>query len=618
MTRPPLSSWPLSCVAAVDRCGPRMTSARSTSPPRGRAAAQPAFLRGVLLMHSFEYDDAKEAFLEAQKADPGFAMAYWGEAMTYNHAVWQQTSPDLAKAALARLAPTAEGRLAKAPTAKEKDWLASLDSLYGAGEKLARDRAYAEQMRRMHEKYPADDEVTAFYALALLGTSHGGRDVAIYMKAAALVEQVYARNPQHPGAAHYLIHSYDDPVHAPLGLRFADAYSKIAPAASHALHMPSHIYFALGMWDEASAINERSMKAADARRAEKKLDVEARGFHAMLWLVYGYAQQGRFEESRALLAQLEADAKSSGSVRTRSHLALARAAWLIESRKWGEAKAPVAAKGLATDAAMADLFAIGMAAIRSGNRMAGGNALQQMAALMGDGPASAATTSGAATAGTGGTGERRRAGLRRPATRRQADRVRFDQGRHLAARRIPRGSSRGSHRPACHPPGPAADRRRRAGHGPAARGRPAVLGGPPRGGPGAGPPGRRGRRQPVVRVRPAGARQTGPRARGRDADGPPPAEGGHPGVRDLPEAQSQARPVACWAWAGPQWRPRTPPAPWPPTASCGRSGRTPTRACRNCGSWAWCPRRATEACVSRPLVGETRRRSESGTASLPE
>ena len=376
-------------------------------PTSGAAAAQPAFLKGVLLMHSFEYDDAKEAFVEAQKADPGFAMAYWGEAMTYNHPVWQQTAPDLARAALARLAPTVEGRLAKAPTAKEKDWLTALESLYGTGtstslspSKLTRDRAYAEQMRRMHDKYPSDDEVTAFYALALLGTSHGGRDFSIYMKAAALVEQVYTRNPRHPGAAHYLIHSYDDPVHAPLGLRYADAYSKIAPAASHALHMPSHIYFALGMWDEASAINERSMKAADTRRAEKKLDVDARGFHAMLWLVYGYAQQGRFDESRALLAQMEADAKTSGSVRTRSHLALARAAWLIESRKWGEAKAPVMATGVGAEAAIADLFAIGFAAIRSGNRTAGGNALQQMAVLMADAPTFAASsTGGAATVG---------------------------------------------------------------------------------------------------------------------------------------------------------------------------------------------------------------------------
>ncbi len=351
-------------------------------PTSGTAAAQPLFVKGVLLMHSFEYEDAREAFIEAQKADPNFAMAYWGEAMTFNHAVWQRTSPDLAKAALNKLGATAEARRAKAATEKEKDWLGAVERLYGPGDKLARDLAYADAMKRMLEKYPNDDEVRSFYALALLGTSHGGRDFAIYMRAAALVEQVYAKNPQHPGAAHYLIHAYDDPIHAPLGLRYADAYSKIAPAASHALHMPSHIYVAMGMWDESSAINERSMKAADARREAKKLDVDARGFHALLWLVYGYTQQGRYEDARGVMAQLEAAAKESGSERTRSHLALARAAWLIETRKWGEAKAPVTAAGLPKDAAVADLFAIGFAAIRSGNRRAGADALQAMAQLM--------------------------------------------------------------------------------------------------------------------------------------------------------------------------------------------------------------------------------------------
>ena len=359
-------------------------------PTSGSPAAQPHFIKGVLLMHSFEYDDAREAFIEAQKADPGFAMAYWGEAMTFNHAVWQRTSPDLARAALGKLAPTPDARRAKAPTEKEKDWLGAVERLYAAGDastslsasKLARDLSYADAMRRMLEKYPSDDEVRSFYALALLGTSHGGRDFSIYMRAAALVEQVYAKNPHHPGAAHYLIHAYDDPVHAPLGLRFADAYAKIAPAASHALHMPSHIYVAMGMWDESTAINERSVKAADARRDAKKLAVDARGFHALLWQVYGYTQQGRYDEARGVLAQMEAAAKESGSERTRSHLALARAAWLIETRKWGDAKAPVMAKGLPKDAAIADLFAIGFAALRSGNRAAGGTALQQMAALM--------------------------------------------------------------------------------------------------------------------------------------------------------------------------------------------------------------------------------------------
>jgi tetratricopeptide (TPR) repeat protein len=351
-------------------------------PTSGSPAAQTHFVKGVLLMHSFEYEDAREAFVEAQQADPAFAMAYWGEAMTFNHPVWQRTSPDLARAALNKLGATADARRAKAPTEKEKDWLSAIERLYGPGEKPARDLAYADAMKRMHEKYPNDDEVKSFYALAILGTSHGGRDVAIYMRAAALVEQVYAKNPQHPGAAHYLIHTYDDPVHAPLGMRFADAYSKIAPAASHALHMPSHIYFAMGLWDEASAINERSVKAADVRRGEKKLDVDARGFHALLWLVYSYAQQGRYEDARGILAQLDAAAKESGSERTRSHLALARAAWLIETRKWGDAKAPVISKGLPKDAAISELFAIGFAAIRSGNRPMGAAALQQMAQLM--------------------------------------------------------------------------------------------------------------------------------------------------------------------------------------------------------------------------------------------
>ena len=154
--------------------------------------------------------------------------------------------------------------------------------------------------------------------------------------------------------------------------------------------MPSHIYVAMGMWDESAAINERSVKAADARREAKKLDVDQRGFHALLWLVYSYTQQGRYEDARGVLAQMEAAAKESGSERTRSHLALARAAWLVESRKWGDAKAPVTSKGLPKDAAIAELFAIGLAGIRSGNRAAAANAMQQMAALMEEAPVNGA------------------------------------------------------------------------------------------------------------------------------------------------------------------------------------------------------------------------------------
>jgi tetratricopeptide (TPR) repeat protein len=349
-------------------------------PTSGSPAAQPAFLRGVLLLHSFEYDDAKTAFVEAQRLDPGFAMAYWGEAMTHNHPVWQQTAPEAARATLARLGPTLDDRLAKAPTAKEKDWIASLEPLFGAGDKLARDRAYADLLERMAARYPDDLEVASFCALAILGTSHGGKDVATYMRAAAIVEDVFAKNPRHPGAAHYLIHSYDDPVHAPLGMRAANAYAAIAPDASHALHMPSHIYFAMGMWNEAAVMNERSWEAAAARVQSRSLGIDDRGFHALLWLEYAYLQQGRYRDAQRMLDIMEADAQASGSVRTRSHLALMRAAWLVETRRWETAKGPVVAAGLGRDAVAADLFAIGLAAARSGNVARGQEVLAAMRA----------------------------------------------------------------------------------------------------------------------------------------------------------------------------------------------------------------------------------------------
>jgi hypothetical protein len=128
-------------------------------------------------------------------------MAYWGEAMTYNHPVWFQQDAEAARTALARLGATAEARLAKAPTEREKDWLRTVDVLYGPGDKAARDTLYAEAMRALHDEYPDDENAAAFHALALLGTSHGGRDIPTYMRAAAIVEEVFAKNPDHPGAA---------------------------------------------------------------------------------------------------------------------------------------------------------------------------------------------------------------------------------------------------------------------------------------------------------------------------------------------------------------------------------------------------------------------------------
>jgi len=217
-------------------------------PSSAKPAAQPAFLTGVKALFNFEFDIAYDAFQQTEKADPDFALGYWGEAMSFNHPLWAQQDLASARKVMERLAPTAAWRSAKAPAGKERMLVESLDVLFGAGDKLSRDVAYADSMRKIHEKYPADDEITTFYALALLGTARpGDKSIRNAMQAAALAQDVFARNPNHPGAAHFIIHSFDDPDHAILALKAARAYSKIAPSAAHALHMPSHIFVQLGM-----------------------------------------------------------------------------------------------------------------------------------------------------------------------------------------------------------------------------------------------------------------------------------------------------------------------------------------------------------------------------------
>ncbi|WP_412063168.1 tetratricopeptide repeat protein [Rubrivirga sp. IMCC45206] len=261
----------------------------------GAAEAQEPFLRGLLLLHSFEYDDAREAFQQARALDPDFAMAAWGEAMTHNHPVWQRQDRDAMRAAL-------DGVETFPKTPRELDYLGTLSVLAGEGEKDERDDAYAEAMRELADAYPDDLDARAFYALALLGTAHEGRDFATYMQAAAVAEEVFAENPRHPGAAHYLIHAYDDPVHAPLGLRPARAYADIAPSASHALHMPSHIYLALGLWDDVAAMNERSYLAAKAGTDRRGEALNGHGWHALWWWHYAALQLGDVPLADRLLA----------------------------------------------------------------------------------------------------------------------------------------------------------------------------------------------------------------------------------------------------------------------------------------------------------------------------
>ena len=292
-------------------------------PTSGKPNAQARFIQGALYLHSFEYDSAAHAFQDAERLEPGFAMAYWGEAMTYNHPVWQQQDRDKALAALVKLGATPEARSAKAPTDREKRWLQTVEVLYGEGSKYHRDTLYARAMERLAEDYPKDTEVQAFYALSLLGMSSNGRDVALYMKAAAICEEIFRDHPDHPGAVHYLIHSYDDPVHAPLGLRAARAYSQIAPAAPHAQHMTSHIFLALGMWDETVASNVVAANMTGNTSG-----------HYTLWLLYAYLEQGRYQEAREVLARMQKDVAANSMYSRRFHLTWARAAYLVETHEW--------------------------------------------------------------------------------------------------------------------------------------------------------------------------------------------------------------------------------------------------------------------------------------------
>ncbi|HEX8725778.1 MAG TPA: hypothetical protein VF737_10350 [Gemmatimonadaceae bacterium] len=271
------------------------------------APAESAFVRGVLLLHVFEYERALADFRDAQRLDPTMAMAYWGEAMTYNHGVWDEQDPAAARAALAGLAPSPAGREAKAATPRERGYLHAVDILYGDGPKARRDTLYSQAMAELLRANPGDDEARAFYALSLLGLSQGVRNVPTYLRAAAIAESVFARNPRHPGAAHYWIHGMDDPEHAAQALPAARALSGIAPGAGHAQHMTAHIFMALGMWNDVVRANINAMRVVNAGRKARGLPPTFCG-HYNFWLEYGYLELGKTAEARRLLDGCERQA----------------------------------------------------------------------------------------------------------------------------------------------------------------------------------------------------------------------------------------------------------------------------------------------------------------------
>jgi tetratricopeptide (TPR) repeat protein len=294
-------------------------------PNSGSENAQDAFERGVKLLHSFEFDDARAAFIEAQEVDPGFAMAIWGEAMTLNHPLWAQQDRETALEVLAKLPLRGDRNV----TEREQRYLDAVFVLYGEGDKPSRDIAYMDTMRQLPEDYPEDLEAAAFYSLSILGSVYE-RDFRTYMKAASVAEEVFAKQPKHPGAAHYLIHSYDDQIHAPLGLRAAREYSKIAPAASHAQHMVSHIYTSLGMWDEVVEANITAVKVSEDSMKRAGREAARRSKHSLHWLEYALLQQGRFDEARDTLEMMKQDVSALPISYNWHHNGYMRASYAVE------------------------------------------------------------------------------------------------------------------------------------------------------------------------------------------------------------------------------------------------------------------------------------------------
>lgn len=335
-------------------------------PNAGNKDAQHAFLTGVKALYSFEFAEASEAFQLAQIADPSFALAYWGEAMSYNHTLWQETDPDAALSVLNKFAPTAEARAKKSPAGIERGLMEAVDVLFGNGDKLTRDKAYSAAMQSLHEAHPEDNEVATLYALSILGTVRpGDQGVGRQMRAAAIAQSVFAKNPNHPGAAHFIIHALDDPEHAILALPAARKYAGIAPDAPHALHMPSHIFVQLGMWEDVVSSNIESYNAAVRIAVQKNAERGRSEFHSLSWLLYGHLQLGQFEEAKAALelAQQTEDISPTARVHNGAKAMLAR--YVVETERWADLKDYPSDP---RDQSNLDLqFALGLSAARLGD-----------------------------------------------------------------------------------------------------------------------------------------------------------------------------------------------------------------------------------------------------------
>jgi len=300
---------------------------------------QADFERAVALLHSFWYEEAVKAFTGVTTADPTCAMGFWGVAMSVYYPLWQPPSAAMLEKGAAALAKT-HGLTA---TPREKDYIAAIETYYRDHDRLdhrTRALAYDKAMEQLYRRYPEDREAAVFYALALNATAAPtDKTYANQLKAGAILDKVFAEQPDHPGVAHYLIHSYDYPPLAGRGLVAARSYAKTAPSVPHAQHMPSHIFTRLGLWQESIDSNRASADAGKAYYAKLGKDtVWDQTLHALDYVVYAYLQTGQDKQARAVLEELSGMQKSEPESFVAAYAYAAIPARIaLERHRWREA-----------------------------------------------------------------------------------------------------------------------------------------------------------------------------------------------------------------------------------------------------------------------------------------
>jgi tetratricopeptide (TPR) repeat protein len=320
------------------RTGTSEQLGRVDFPNSCKAEAQPALLKGLALLHSFQYRESESAFKAATDLDANCAMAHWGAAMALYHQLWDFPGKRTLKEGLESVE---EAQKLGAPTLRERGYIAAAAAFYADDEKLShvqRTTAYSEALAQLHSGAPGDVEASAFYALSLVALADEDvDDTANRKKAIAILEPLFQKHPNNPGVAHYLIHATDKPQFASEGLAAARAYAKIAPDSSHALHMPSHIFTRLGLWQESIASNIAATAAA-AHASEMHQSESHYQTHAMDFLDYAYLQSGQEAKARALSAE-EMTVPGSGEGEKTDHRAVVDARNALELHRWKEAAA---------------------------------------------------------------------------------------------------------------------------------------------------------------------------------------------------------------------------------------------------------------------------------------